>query len=67
MRKNNTDLISWGVEQRFVENITSYIKSRYNEEKAMFLLSKMTSIDQIILERQLLTIAHAHTNDRANA
>jgi hypothetical protein len=27
----------------------------------------MVSVDQIMLERQLLTIAHAHTNDRANA
>ncbi len=67
MWKNNTDLISWGVPRKFVENITNYIKSRYDNEKATFLLSKMTSIDQIVLERQLLTIAHAHTNDRANA
>lgn len=67
MWKNNTDLVSWGVQRRFVERITNYINTRYDEEKASFLSSRLLPIDQIVLERQLLTIAHAHTNDRANA
>ena len=67
MWKNNTDLVSWGVQRRFIERITNYINNRYDEEKASFLLSRLLPIDQIVLERQLLTISHAHTNDRANA
>jgi hypothetical protein len=67
MWKDDTDLVQWGVRHRYIENVTNYIKTQYDSEKASFLLSRMVSIDQIVLERQLLTIAHAHTNDRANA
>jgi hypothetical protein len=67
MWKDDTDLVQWGVRRRHIENVTNYIKTQYDSEKASFLLSRMVSIDQIVLERQLLTIAHAHTNDRANA
>jgi hypothetical protein len=67
MWKNNTNLIIWGVEQMDVESTVNYIKTQYDSEKASFLLSRMIPVDQIMLERQLLTIAHAHTNDRANA
>jgi hypothetical protein len=67
MWKNNTNLINWGVERKDVESTVNYIKTQYDSEKASFLLSRMVSVDQIVLERQLLTIAHAHTNDRANA
>jgi hypothetical protein len=67
MWKNNTDLVSWGVRPDAVDNMTNYINSHYDEEKASFLLSRFVPLDQIVLERQLLTIAHAYTNDRVNA
>lgn len=67
MWKSNTDLVQWGVPQEFLQNTTDYISANYASAKASFLLSRLVPIDQIILERQMLIIAHAHTNDRANA
>lgn len=67
MWKDNTDLVSWGVLDANIEKTIEYINTHYDSEKASFLMSRMAPVDQIVLERQLLIIAHAHTNDRANA
>jgi hypothetical protein len=65
--KNNTDLIEWGVKSQDHEEIVNFIKANFTFEKATFLLERLTTIEQMILERQLILIAQVYTNDRANA